>query len=56
MPGSARPDGCWLDYPMFAAIGLRLERTETLAQGGRRCDFRASRGRPVQVEPEFLHA
>lgn len=49
------PYGCWLDYPMFAALALRLERTETLAQGGQRCDFRVSRGEPVQVEPEFLH-
>ena len=47
--------GCWVDYPQFAAMGLRLERTETLAQGGQRCDFRVSRGTPVHVEPEFLH-
>jgi hypothetical protein len=46
---------CWSDYPQFAAMHLRLDRTETLAQGGQRCDFRMSRGRPVQVEPEFLH-
>jgi len=54
--GELAPYGCWIDYPMFAAMGLRLDRTETLAQGGRRCDFRVSRGTPVQVEPEFLHA
>lgn len=46
---------CWIDYPSFAAMSLRLDRTETLAQGGQRCDFRMSRGKPVQVEPEFLH-
>ena len=46
---------CWIDYPMCAAMRLRLDRTETLAQGGRRCDFRMSRGQPVRVEPEFLH-
>jgi hypothetical protein len=46
---------CWVDYPSFAAMHLRLDRTETLAQGGQRCDFRLSRGQPVQVEPEFLH-
>ena len=46
---------CWIDYPQFAAMHLRLDRTETLAQGGQRCDFRVSRGQPVQVEPEFLH-
>lgn len=50
------PYGCWIDYPMFAAMGVRLDRTETLAQGGRRCDFRMSRREPVEVEPEFLHA
>jgi hypothetical protein len=48
--------GCWIDYLQFAAMGLRLDRTETLAQGGQRCDFRISRGKPVHVEPEFLHA
>lgn len=47
---------CWVDYPQFAAMHLRLDRTETIAQGGQRCDFRVSRGRPVHVEPEFLHA
>ena len=47
---------CWVDYPQFEAMGLRLDRTETLAQGGQRCDFRISRGQPVHVEPEFLHA
>ena len=46
---------CWLDYPQFAAMHLRLDRSETIAQGGQRCDFRLSRGKPVQVEPEFLH-
>jgi hypothetical protein len=46
---------CWIDYPMSAAMRLQLVRTETLAQGGRRCDFRMSHGHPVQVEPEFLH-
>ena len=47
---------CWIDYPSFAAMRLRLDRTETLAQGGQRCDFRMSRKQPVQVEPEFVHA
>jgi hypothetical protein len=46
---------CWLDYPVFAALHVRLVRTETLAQGGQRCDFRFSRGQPVRVEPEFLY-
>ena len=34
---------------------MKLIRTETLAQDGQRCDFRLSRGKPMQVEPEFLH-
>jgi pimeloyl-ACP methyl ester carboxylesterase len=46
---------CWMDYPGYAAMGVRLTRTETIAQGGTRCDFRFSRGKPVEVEPEFLH-
>jgi pimeloyl-ACP methyl ester carboxylesterase len=47
--------GCWVDYPAYAAMGVKLIRTETIAQGGQRCDFRFSRGTPVKVEPEFLH-
>ena len=50
------PYGCWIDYPMSAAMHVRLDRTETIAQGGHRCDFRFSRREPVEVEPEFLHA
>mgnify|MGYP001829081781 CR=1 FL=1 len=46
---------CWTDYPMFAAMGMKLTRTETLARGGQRSDFRLSRGKPERVEPEFLH-
>jgi hypothetical protein len=47
---------CWVDYPMSAAMHVRLDRSETIAQGGQRCDFRFSRGKPVEIEPEFLHA
>lgn len=47
---------CRIDYPQFAAMGLWLDRTETIAPGGQRCAFRVSRGEPVHVEPEFLHA
>jgi hypothetical protein len=50
------PYGCWIDYPMFAAMHVRLDRAETIAQGGPRRDFRMSRGEPVEVEPGFLHA
>jgi hypothetical protein len=46
---------CWLDYPVFATMGVKLTRTETIAQGCRRCDFRFSRGQPVEVKPEFLN-
>ena len=31
---------CELDYVMFPALGVNLERTETIAQGCERCDFR----------------
>ena len=41
---------------MFGSMGMKLVRTETIAQGGPRCDYRLSRGKPAQVEPEFLHA
>ena len=49
------PHLCWLDYPLFALMHMKLVRTETIAQGGQRCDFRCSRGQPVQVKPEFLN-
>ncbi len=45
---------CWLDYPVFAAMRVKLVRTETIAQGCQKCDFRFSRGQPLQVRPEFL--
>ena len=45
---------CWIDYPVFAGMRVKLVRTETIAQGCHRCDFRFSRGQPVQVEPQFL--
>jgi hypothetical protein len=48
------PYGCWVDYPAYAAMGVKLIRTETIAQGGQRCDFRFARGQPVQVSPPFL--
>ncbi len=38
---------CQLDYPASQVYNQGLERTETLAQGGRRCDFRYKRGRPT---------
>ncbi len=34
---------CQTDFAVVEAIGLRLERTETIADGFRRCDFRISR-------------
>jgi hypothetical protein len=45
---------CWGDFPSFACMGVRLIRTETIAQGGQRCDFRFARGTPVQATPPFL--
>lgn len=34
---------CRDDYPLHAAMGIRLERTRTLADGADRCDFRLKR-------------
>jgi hypothetical protein len=45
---------CWLDYPMCAAMQVKLVRTETIAQGCERCNFRFSRGQAVQVVPDFV--
>ncbi len=45
---------CWLDYPMCAAMRVRLNRTETIAQGGEKCNFRFCRGQAVEVKPDFL--
>jgi hypothetical protein len=45
---------CWLDYPMCAAMRVRLIRTETIAQGGEKCNFRFCRGQAVDVKPDFL--
>lgn len=45
---------CWLDYPMCAAMHVKLVRTETIAQGCERCNFRFSRGQAMEVTPDFL--
>jgi hypothetical protein len=45
---------CWLDYPMCRAMRVKLVRTETIAQGCERCNFRFSRGQAVEVTPDFL--
>ncbi len=47
---------CQLDFPMSHAFNMGLERTETLAQGGRRCDFRYKHGRetPAGWPPPWL--
>jgi len=37
------PYGCDLDYVMFEAMGIGLQRTKTLAWGCDRCDFRFTR-------------
>lgn len=47
---------CWIDYPVFAAMRVKLIRTETLAQGGQKCDFRFCQGQAVQITPEFLNS
>jgi hypothetical protein len=45
---------CWLDYPMCKSMRVRLVRTETIAQGCERCNFRFSRGPAVEVVPDFM--
>ena len=45
---------CWLDYPMCKSMRVRLVRTETIAQGCERCNFRFSRGPAAEIMPDFL--
>ncbi len=45
---------CWLDYPMCKSMRVRLVRTETIAQGCERCNFRFSRGPAVEAMPDFV--
>lgn len=46
---------CWLDYPMCAAMRVGLIRTETIAQGGTKCDFRFCRQKELSdFEPDFV--
>lgn len=46
---------CWLDYPMCAAMRVGLIRTETIAQGSEKCNFRFCRrqGR-AEIVPDFM--
>ena len=39
----ALPNICGLDFVAYAARGIRLERTQTLAGGASHCNFRFSR-------------
>jgi hypothetical protein len=41
------PTLCGLDFVAYAARGIRLERTQTLAGGASHCDFRFSRLKPA---------
>jgi hypothetical protein len=45
------PHLCPLDYPLSRAMGLGLVRTQTLAEGAPRCDFRFKRGRETREVP-----
>jgi L-2-amino-thiazoline-4-carboxylic acid hydrolase len=47
---SFAPYVCLGDIPLSEAFGLGLHRTETLAQGGARCDFRFKRGAATYVK------
>lgn len=43
---------CLLDYPKFRELGVCLDRSETLGNGGRCCDFRFYKKRiPVEGWP-----
>ncbi len=44
------PYMCLLDAPISRAMNTGLVRTQTLARGGDRCDFRYKTGQTVQVE------
>jgi len=43
------PNICGLDFVAYAARGIRLERTQTLAGGARHCNFRFSRLPPDEA-------
>ena len=47
---------CLLDYALFGALGIELRRTQTLAEGGERCDFRFKKGgeTPAGWPPPWL--
>ena len=46
---------CWLDYPMCNAMHVGLIRTETIAQGFTKCNFRFCKWQSgAQVTPDFL--
>ncbi len=45
---------CRLDYPMCAAMRVRLIRAETIAQSGQKHDLRFCRGQVVEVMPDFM--
>jgi len=40
------PSICGLDFDAYATVGIRLERTQTLAGGASHCNFRFSRLKP----------
>lgn len=50
------PYMCILDFPMSRATATGLVRTQTLGEGGTKCNFRYKQGRPIQMEwvPDFL--
>jgi hypothetical protein len=46
---------CPLDYPMLSASHVGLIRTETLAQGNSKCDFRFCRWQDgLEIVPDFM--
>jgi hypothetical protein len=48
------PNICGLDFDAYAARGIHLERTQTLAGGASHCNFRFSRLPSNQIDPSIL--
>jgi hypothetical protein len=53
--GDFIPYVCFLDLPIYKSRGIGLVRTQTLAQGGEKCDFRFNLRGEYRLEwvPDF---
>lgn len=45
---------CWLDYPMCNVMRVTLVRTQTIAQGDEKCNFRFCHWQGVEIVPDFM--